>query len=159
MFRMAKRFLVIAAVGYIALGVFFVAQTYAFGTYERIGPSFQTSPLTHVPTGSADTTVNAYYDYLQLRHLQQQTETYRVNPVDIVIVYGILGAVLVIFSTLGFMWYSREKRQGIYPVEIYNGYIAEGTGRVDLFTWANYATMLAFMVFYIWWNLTFGQWY
>jgi len=157
--RTAKRFFVIAAIGYVCLGVFFVAQTYALGTYPRIGPQFTTTPVTKVPTGDSDATVRAYYNYLQLRHLQQQTETYAVNPVTLVIVYGILGAVLVIFSALAFMWYARDRRVGLYPVEVYNGYLAEGAGGVDLFTWSNYAVMLAFIAFYIWWNLTFGQWY
>jgi hypothetical protein len=158
-FRTAKRFFVIAAVGYVVLGVFFVAHTYALGTYERLGPTIQTSPVTKVPTGSSDATVRAYYDYLQLRHLQQQTETYGINPVDMIITYGSLGAVLLITSALAFMWYAKDKRSGLYPVEVYNGYIAEGAGGLDLFTLSNYAVMLAFIVFYIWWNLTFGQWY
>jgi len=157
--RTVQWFILIAVVGYLALGVFFVGRSYGLGTYERIGPTYSTHTIINVPTGSDDATVLDYYDYLQLRHLQQQTETYFVNTVDLTITYGILGGVLAIFTTLTFMWYSRDRKAGLYPVEVYNGYIAEGAGHVDLFVWANYAAMVAFMGWYIWWNLTFGQWY
>lgn len=157
--RFWRRLYVSAVAAYIVLGFLFAGVAYA--QLERIGPSFPSNPVVKVPSGSDDDTVMAYYDYLQLRHLQQQTNTYGVNPVDLTIVYGILGAVLLLFAALVWMWHTRQGRNdpGLYPVEVYNGYVAERAGPVDLFTWANYAVMLAFMVWYIWWDLVFGQWY
>lgn len=157
--RVWKRLYVATVVAYVVLGFAFAGVAHA--QLERIGPSFTTHPVTKVPTGSSDATVEAYYNYLQLRHLQQQTETYGVNDVDLVIIYGILGGVLLIFSCLIWVWHMRQKRKlpGLYPVEVYNGYIAERGAPVDIYVWSNYAVMLAFMGFYIWWNLIFGQWY
>ncbi len=157
--RFWRRLYVFGVVVYIALGFVFAGVAYA--QMERIGPSFTTNPVTKVPTGSDDVTVQKYYDYLQLRHLQQQVETYGVSSVTLVIVYGILGATLLLFAALAWIWFSRQKRgaPGLYPVEVYNGYITERADPVDAFAWSNYAVMLAFMVFYIWWDLVFGQWY
>jgi hypothetical protein len=157
--RFWRRLYALAAIAYIALGFVFVGVAYA--QMERIGPSFTATPVIQVPTGSDDVTVQKYYDYLQLRHLQQQTLTYGVNTVDLVIIYGVLGATLLIFAAITWAWFTRQKRgtPGLYPVEVYNGYITERGSPVDAIAWSNYAVMLAFMVFYIWWNLTFGQWY
>ena len=30
---------------------------------------------------------------------------------------------------------------------------------MDTIAWSDYAVMLAFMVFYSWWNIAFGQWF
>lgn len=157
--RLWKRLYIASVAAYVVLGFVFAGVAYA--QLERIGPSFTSTPVTKVPTGSDDSTVQAYYNYLQLRHLQQQVGTYGVNSVDLVIIYGILGAVLLLFAALAWAWSSRQKRgtPGLYPVEVYNGYMTERSAPVDAFTWANYAIMLSFMVFYIWWDITFGQWY
>ncbi len=157
--RFWKRLYAAIVAAYVALGFVFAGVAYA--QMERIGPSFTTTPVVKVPTGSDDATVQAYYNYLQLRHLQQQVETYGVNSVDLVIIYGILGGVLLIFAALTWAWFARQRRgqPGLYPVEVYNGYMTERGSPVDAIAWSNYAVMLSFMVFYIWWNLTFGQWY
>ena len=156
--RLRKAYIIIV-IAYVALGFVFVAQTYATA-YERLGPQLPSSPVVKVPTGNDDKTVEAYYDYLQLRHLQQQNQTYTVNSLALLITYSVLGAVLLIFSALVWSWYSRRRRDsaGLYPVEVYNGYIAERNGPVDAYTLANYAVMLAFSAFYVWWDIVFGQW-
>ena len=114
-----------------------------------------------MPTGSDDVTYRSITTTCRLRHLQGQVETYGVNDVVLVIIYGILGATLLIFTAITWAWFTRQRRgtPGLYPVEVYNGYITERGSPVDTIAWSNYAVMLAFMVFYIWWNLTFGQWY
>ena len=53
--RFWRRLYAFAAVAYIALGFVFAGVAYA--QMERIGPSFHTSPVTKVPTGSDDVTV------------------------------------------------------------------------------------------------------
>jgi hypothetical protein len=158
--RIWRRLYLIALVAYVALGVVFVGSVYG-DSQERIGPIITTQPVIKVPTGSSDATAQAYYHYLQLRHLQQQTETYGVNPVILIIVYGILGATLLIFFTLVWTWYARQPRgqAGLYPPEVFDGYIAERGGPIDSFALTNYLVMLAFVVFTVWWNMTFGQWY
>ena len=155
-----RRFFALASIAYIVLGLALAGVVYA-SAMPRVGSSFATSPVTKVPTGSDDATVMQYYDYLQLRHLAQQAETYGVNSVTIVIIYGISGAVLLIFSAITWAWFTRGRRgqPALYPVEVYNGYLSERGSPVDMIAWSNYAVMLAFMVFYIWWDLTFGQWY
>ncbi|HMK92550.1 MAG TPA: hypothetical protein VK576_06090 [Thermoleophilia bacterium] len=157
--RFWKRLYIAVVVAYVALGFVFVGV--AYGQLERISPNITTTPVTKVPTGNSDATAMAYYDYLQLRHLQQQTETYGVNGVSLIIIYGILGAVLLFFTMAVWIWHTRQKRRlaGVYPVEVYNGYISERGGPVDYLTWSAYGIMLTFMVFYIWWDMIFGQWY
>jgi hypothetical protein len=157
-----RRAYALALIVYIALGFVFIGRSYALDGGERVGDVVTTHPVTKVPTGSDDATVERYYDYLQLRHLQQQTETFSVNGVTLTITYGVLGAIIVIFSGLGWMWYAKsggKSQAGLYPVEVYNGYIAERGGPIEFFTWSNYVAMLAFVAFYVWWNLVFGQWY
>ncbi len=158
--RFWKRLYVATAVAYVALGFAFAGR--------GARPARAHRPLVYHTPGHqgadglrATRRCEAYYNYLQLRHLQQQTQTYGVNNVDLVIIYGILGGVLLIFSCLIWVWHMRQKRKlpGLYPVEVYNGYIAERGAPVDIYVWSNYAVMLAFMGFYIWWNLIFGQWY
>jgi|WetSurMetagenome_2_1015567.scaffolds.fasta_scaffold618689_1 hypothetical protein len=153
-----RRLYVFGAVAYIALGFVFVAQAYA--TWERMGAPITSTPVTKVPTGNDDKTVEAYYDYLQLRHLQQQTETYGVQATPLLITYGVLGATLLILFTMTWMWYAKRRSDsaGLYPIEVYNGYIAERGGPVEAFTYANYAVMVAFSAFYVWWDIVFGQW-
>jgi hypothetical protein len=154
-----RRLYVVTVAVYVALGFFFVAQTYA--QQERLNGPITTHPVTaKVPTGSDDKTVEAYYQYLDLRHLQQQTQAYQVNPQTLIITYGVLGGTILVVFTLTWMWYSKRRTDsaGLYPVEVYNGYISERNGPVDVYTYANYAAMLAFSAFYIWWNIAFGQW-
>lgn len=154
-----RKLFVVIVVCYFALGGVFVAQTYA-GAYPRMGPSFDTTPVVKVPTGSDDRTVEAYYDYLYLRTLQQQGQTFEVLTQPLLLTYAVIGAVILIFVGLVWAWFGKRTHNsaGLYPVEVYNGYITERNGPVDTYTYANYAVMLAFCVFYIWWNLVFGQW-
>ena len=156
--RWVRRFYIYSVIAYIALGFVFVGQAYA--TWERMGGPITVHPVVKVPTGNDDKTVDAYYAYLQLRHLQQQTVTFNVQATPLLITYGTLGATLFVLYTMVFMWYSKRRSDsaGLYPVEVYNGYIAERGGPVELFTYANYALMVAFSAWYVWWNIAFGQW-
>ncbi len=156
--RWLTRFYVWSVIAYVALGFVFVGQAYA--TWERMGAPITTQPVIKVPTGNDDKTVEAYYDYLQLRHLQNQNETYSVQATPLLIVYGVLGGTLFILFTMVWMWYSKRRPDsaGLYPVEVYNGYIAERGGVVEPFTYANYGLMVAFSAWYVWWNIAFGQW-
>ncbi len=155
--RWVRKFYIYSAIAYVLLGFAFVGQAYA---WERMGAPISTTPVIKVPTGNDDRTVEAYYDYLQLRHLQQQTETYSIQATPLLITYGVLGGTLLVLYSMVWMWYSKRRRDsaGLYPVEVYNGYIAERGGPVEPFTYANYTLMVAFSAFYVWWDIVFGQW-
>ena len=146
---------VVTVVAYAVLGAVLLASAYATA---EIPNSISVTPLKAVPTGNSDEVIQQYYDYLWLRHLETYTQTYAINPVLMIIIYAILGAVLVLTYFFTYAWYARLPKGDLYPVEVFNGYLSERGSPVDAFNWAMYAILATFMVWYIIWNLIFGQW-
>jgi hypothetical protein len=103
--------------------------------------------------------VKAYFDYLKLRHWATVKETYVGDPDTVATMYGLIAVALVLFYYLTFAWFARLKTGDLYPVEVYNGRIAERGGPVDPFNWATYTVLVAYMLFYTVVNVLFGQMY
>jgi len=141
---------------YVLAGFVLSYQAYA---QTRITNYITESPITSVPTGHGSSTVQAYYDYLWLRDLQQFTETYQNNPRILSWIYGILAGLIILFYFFIFAWYTRYKSHDLYPVEVYNGYISERASPIDPYTWAVSTIVFGYAVYYIVINLVFGQFY
>ncbi len=157
-YRWVARLYVLAAVLYVLLGFTLIANAYARG--QEVNPMIPVpSEYTDVPTGSDDEAVEAYYDYLNYRHLDELNQTYLFDPLGITTIYGILGGILVISYFFAFAWHARMSRGDLYPVEVFNGYLSERGGPVDPFNWAVYAILIAYMVYYTVVHLIFGQYY
>ncbi|HEY3318556.1 MAG TPA: hypothetical protein VGK50_09055 [Coriobacteriia bacterium] len=147
------------AVLYVLLGVALSIQAVA---QQRLNPvvSEVGNPTTRaVPSGSDDASVKAFYHYLDLRHFMKEKETYVGDPETAATYYGLVGVAVILFYYFTFAWYARLKSGDLYPVEVYNGYIAERGGPVDPFNWATYAILLAYMVYYTVVNIVYGQMY
>lgn len=156
--RWVARLYILAAALYVLLGFVLIAHAYARG--QEINPMIPVpSQYTDVPTGSDDAAVQAYYDYLNYRHLENLEQTYTWSPLTLTTAYGILGGILVIFYFLVLAWHARRSRGDLYPVEVFNGYLSERGGPVDAFNWAVYAILLGFMIYYTVVNVIFGQYY
>ncbi len=154
--RRLRRFYAVTAILYALLGLLFIQRAMA---QTRVPVSVYTNDIEPVPTGNDDETVMRYYDYLYLRHLRNFQETYFTNPLLLSWVYGVLGAGLLVIYAFTFGWYSRRLHHDLYPVEVYNGYIAERGGPVDPFNWAVYGVLLAYMAYYTVTCVVFGQQY
>ncbi len=158
--RLMGRVFLITVVLYGLLGVVLVYQAYAQQTLSSVYPVPGTVLSVPIPTGNDDKTVNAYYDYLALRHVGTLNETYHIDVYYIGTMYLVIGTGLIVFYFLTFAWYARTRRQGdLYPVEVYNAYITERGGPVDSFNWATYAILLIYMTYYTVINLVLGQYY
>jgi hypothetical protein len=158
-YRYVAGLMVGTAVMYAILGGFIVYRAYAQQTYSWVVPTLN-KPYLPVPTGADDKSVNAFFDYNQLRHVASLQETYFLDPYYLGTMYLVIGAVLIIVYALSFSWFSRLKSRGdLYPVEVYNGYITERAGPVDMLNWVVYAILLCYMVTYTAINLIGGQYY
>ena len=155
-FRRFTAIYLICAALYVVLGFASIVNAYAQSTNPMIPVPDR---FTNAPSGSDDVAVEAYYDYLNIRHFNQQNETYFLDPVDFITIYGILAGILIIFYFLMMAWYARRSKGDLYPVEVYNGYLSERGGPVDSFNWAVYAILAAFMIYYVVVHLIYGQYY
>jgi hypothetical protein len=147
------------AVMYVVFGAFIIYRAYAQQTYSWVIPTLN-KPYLKVPTGSDDKAVTAFFDYNQLRHIASLQETYFMDPYYLGTMYLIIGVVLLIFYAVAFSWFARRRNQGdLYPVEVYNAYITERSGPVDMLNWVVYVVLLSYMVTYTVVNLIGGQYY
>lgn len=155
---LAAVFAVTAAL-YALMGILLIGAAYAQQTRSTIFVT-PNKPIVAVPTGSDDKAVKAFFDYDNLRHVSSLEETYFINPYEWETMYLVIGAILIMFYTLAFAWFSRSRRQGdLYPVEVYNGYMAERGGPVDIYVYAGWTIALSYMVYYTVINLMYGQYY
>jgi hypothetical protein len=157
--RSIAALMIATTVMYALLGGFVVYQAYAQQTYSWVIPTLN-KPYLKVPTGADDKSVNAFFDYNQLRHLASLQETYFLDPYYLGTMYLVIGVVLLIFYTVSLSWFSRQRSRGdLYPVEVYNGYLTERGGPVDALNWVMYAVLLSYMIVYTVVNLIGGQYY
>jgi hypothetical protein len=160
--RLVKRvrgvYLVTVAL-YVLLGFVLISAAYAQQASQSELLPVHSNTTMKVPTGSSDRTVQSYFHYLQLQELGGMSERYVINPVGLIEMYGGGGVILVSLYFLMFAWYARLKRDDLYPVEVYNGYITERGGKIDAFNYAVWAVMLAYAVAYISLSLIYGQIY
>jgi hypothetical protein len=158
-YRYVAAIMVGTAFMYAVFGGVIVYRAYAQQTYSWVIPTLNKPYLT-VPTGADDKSVNAFFDYNQLRHIASLQETYFVDPYYLGTMYLVIGAVLIIFYALALSWFARLRSRGdLYPVEVYNGYITERSGPVDVLNWVVYAILLCYMLTYTAVNLIGGQYY
>ena len=160
--RYISTLMVATTVMYAALGGALIYRAYAQQTYSWVIPTLNRPqpPQVAVPTGSDDKSVNAYFDYNQLRHAASLQETYFVDPYYLGTMYLVIGVVLIISYVLTFSWLARLRSRGdLYPVEVYNAYLTERGGPVDMLNWVAYAVLLSYMVTYTVINLIGGQYY
>jgi hypothetical protein len=158
-YRYVAMLMVATAAMYAALGGFVVYRAYAQQTYSWVVPTLN-KPYLPVPTGADDKAVNAFFAYNQLRHIASLQETYFLDPYYLGTMYLVIGVVLIIFYALSITWFSRRRTQGdLYPVEVYNGYITERAGPIDVLNYLVYAILLCYMVTYTIINLIGGQYY
>lgn len=126
----------------------------------------------HVPTGSATSVEDRYWNYLWAHLLQsgpgQQTAIHWAGLVIVfiwVVVLSILSYLLVTQA-----YYNQNKRgaatdptgpevQDLYPVESYNGVISERNGGVDAFNLVLYAMLLAYGLGIVFYQILNGQVY
>jgi hypothetical protein len=157
--RIANRVFAVTAVLYVLLGVLLAVNAWG---QQRRNPIWQEAgkpTVAAVPVGSDDASVKAYYDYLHLRHISLERETYLGDPETVATLYGLLAVALICFYYFTFAWYARMKTADLYPVEVYNGYIAERGSPVDPFNWATYTIIVAYMAYYTLMNILYGQFY
>jgi hypothetical protein len=158
-YRYVAILMVLTAVMYGVFGAFIIYRTYAQQTYSWVIPTLN-KPYLKVPTGSDDKSVQAFFDYNQLRHLASLQETYFWDPYYLGTMYLVIGVVVLIFYGVAFSWFARLRSQGdLYPVEVYNAYITERGGPVDILNWLAYAVLLCYMITYTVVNLIGGQYY
>jgi hypothetical protein len=149
----------ITAVLYALLGGLIVYQASAQQTLSSVFPTLN-KPHVRVPTGSDDKSVNAFFDYNALRHVATLDETYINNGYYWGTMYLIIGMILISVYFLAFAWFAKVRKGGdLYPVEVYNAYLAERGGPVDAFNWVVYAILLSYMVVYSVINIIGGQYY
>lgn len=144
---------------YVLLGFVLISAAYAQQASQSELLPVPSNTTLKVPTGNADVTVQSYFHYLQLQELGGLTERYVISPVGLIEMYGVGGAFLVVLYFLMFAWYARLRRDDLYPVEVYNGYVTERGGKIDAFNFAVWAIMLAYAVAYISLSLIYGQIY
>jgi hypothetical protein len=156
--RRIDRIFLLTVVLYVALGLVAAAGAVAQQRSNPVFPEYG-KPTATVPTGSDDKSVEDFYHYNQLRELIKVNETYVFDTETFLTYYGLIGIGLISFYFLTFSWYARLKTGDLYPTEVYNGYIAERGGPVDPFNWAVYAILLAYMLYYTFVMVTFGQQY
>lgn len=112
------------------------------------------------PTGASDSVVQRYYDYLQKMTYATLPEQYHLDVNSLLIMYAALGISIGTLYVFVISWYtSRLRRNDLYPVEVYNGFIAERAGPIDLLDYYVWALMLAYIVVYVVINLIFAQLY
>jgi hypothetical protein len=157
--RCAAIIMVVTATLYALFGGALVYRAYAQQTYSWVIPTLNKPHLT-VPTGSDDQSVKAFFDYNTLRHAASLEETYFVSPYYLGTMYLLIGVILIVSYALTFAWFARLRTRGdLYPVEVYNGYLTERGGPVDVFNWVTYVVLLSYMVTYTVINLIGGQYY
>jgi hypothetical protein len=158
-YRIVSKLMLIVTVLYVLMGAFIVYDAYAQQTYSWVFPTLN-KPHMQVPTGSDDKSVNAFFEYNQLRHMGSLEETYFVNPYYLVTMYLVFGLVIILFYALAYSWFGRFRNRGdLYPVETYNAYITERNSPIDAFNWTIWAILLSYMVVYTVINLIGGQYY
>jgi hypothetical protein len=156
--RTMRLIYVVTVVTYLLLGPLLAIPAYATeNTFNPIAPI--PGPSTVVPTGSDDTSVLAYYDYMNLRHLNSIKETYIYDWQAFLVTYAIIAAVMVFFFFFVFAWYARRRSADLYPVEVYNGLLTERGGPVDPFNHAAWAILGIYVAYYTVIQLTYGQLY
>jgi hypothetical protein len=154
-----RQFYVLTVVIYLIMGVLLVGVAYAQQASQSwVFPTPGTTQL-KVPTGSDDAQAQAYFNYLQLQTYAGIHETYHVNVIALLEVYGVGGLVLGVLYLFMFAWYARLRTDDLYPVEVYNGYVTERGGPIDPFNWAVWTIMIIYAVAYIAVSLTYGQLY
>jgi hypothetical protein len=158
-----KRYL---STAYTVMAVLYFLMGAALIIEERVRtriPYFTDWPnsnqMTSVPSGSSDSQVQAYYNYLHNWNLAGLKETYLFSPAMLTWIYMGIGMLLIIFIYMTNAWYARHRQGDLYPVEVYNGYITERGGKVDYFNWAVYIILGSFMLYYATTNLIYGQIY
>jgi hypothetical protein len=165
--RMVKRtarfvtvFFVATAVLYAVMGGLLVYSAYAQETRSSIFPTPNQPVAMKVPTGSDDAAAKAFFRYNDLREVGTMQEQYFIDPYLWGTMYLVIGGVLIVLYFLTFAWYSRVRRgPDLYPVEVYNAYIAERSGPIDVLNWVVWSVLLSYMVYYTVINLMFGQYY
>lgn len=157
--RRLNRIFAVTAVLYVLLGVVLTVNAFAQQRRNPIVPEVGKPTVTAVPTGSDDKSVNDYFRYLALRHIALERETYVGDPATVATYFGLVGVALISFYYFTFAWYARMRTSDLYPVEVYNGYIAERGSPVDPFNWATYTIIVAYMAYYTLMNILYGQFY
>jgi hypothetical protein len=158
--RFATVFFVVTAALYAAMGGLLILNAYAQETRSSIFPTPNVPVAMKVPTGSDDAQAKAFFRYNDLRELSTMQEQYFVDPYLWGTMYLVIGGVLIVLYFLTFAWFSKVRHgPDLYPVEVYNAYIAERSGPIDVFNWVVWAVLLSYMVYYTVINLMFGQFY
>jgi hypothetical protein len=157
--RVVKAAVIATTILYVISGGLLIGAAYAQQTRSSIFPA-PNKPIMKVPTGSGDAAVKAFFDYDNLRHVSSLEETYIVNPSDTPTMFLVAGVALIMFYVLAFSWSSDvHAKSDLYPVEVYNGYMAERGGPIGVFVWAGWAVALTYMTYYTVINLMYGQYY
>ena len=146
---------------YALSGVLLVAKAWADAqsSQEAIIPSPGIVYL-KPPTGSSDRVVSAYYDYLQKMTYATLPEQYHLDIPSLLIMYAVLGINIggIYVFVIGW-YYSRLRKNDLYPVEVYNGLISERAGPFDILNYYLWTLMGLYIVVYIVINLIFAQLY
>ena len=152
------RFYVVGVVLYLLLGAILAYPAYA--TENTLNPLVPVPASTmRVPTGSDDASVLAYYDYLNLQHANSLKETYHYNWQNFMVTYAVITAALISLYFFAFAWYGKRRSGDLYPVEVFNGFLTERNGPVDVFNYAVWAILGIYLVFYTVIQIIYGQIY
>lgn len=146
---------------YLLSGVIVVAKAWADAQSSE-EPIFPVPGIVYVkpPTGASDSVVQQYYDYLQKMTYATLPEQYHLDVNSLLIMYAVLGINIggIYVFVIGW-YYSRLRKNDLYPVEVYNGFIAERAGPVDILNYYLWTLMGLYIVVYIVINLIFAQLY
>lgn len=162
--RVWRKFRVVAVallLGYLAWGVLTVAVAWADVTASN-NPAVPVPTLGYLrpPSGASDKVARAYYDYLAKQTFATFGETYHFDLPSFLIMYAFIGGSIVLLYVFVFAWYAgRLRRNDLYPIEVYGGYITERAGPLDILDYFVWAVMLIYVVVYIVITMIFGQLY
>jgi len=150
---------VFVTIGYLLVGLIVVAPAIATTqhTINQVAPIPTYS--SQVPTGNDDATVEQYYNYLNLQHLNTLQEQYLFSWQFFTITYLLLAVFIFVFYVFVLSWYSRMKKLDLYPVEVFNGVITERSGPVDPLSRGTFGIVGVYCVYYIVIHLIYGQLY
>jgi hypothetical protein len=157
--RRIRKFYAFTVIAYLLTGIVLVGVAYAQQSSRSSVFPVPGNVRLQVPKGSTDQEAQDYFNYLQLQAYGGVRETYRVNVVTFLEFYGVAGIVVGVLYLFMFTWYARLRRDDLYPVEVYNGYITERGGPIDPFNWAVWSIMLIYAIAYIAVSLMYGQLY
>ncbi len=146
---------------YVLFGTLIIASAWA-DAVSMTNVIFPTPPIAHLrpPSGANDSVVEQYYDYQQKQAYSNFPEKYHFEINTVLVIYGILAINIAGLYVFVYAWYTaRLRKNDLYPIEVYNGYITERGSPFDYFNYYVWTVMGVYCVVYIVLSLVYAQLY